>query len=154
LEVLRACGLNSALVNAGASSIAGFGAEDAEGWLIGVRHPASENQVLGTLRLRDAALSSSGSYERPLVIGGHIYNHIIDPRSGAPAAGALGTTVVTDSAMCAEVMSKMLLLLGCEAAFAHFDELNWMAEGLLLTETAEGQLAVQHSAGLTGFQLQ
>ncbi len=153
LEVLRARRLNSALVNAGASSIAGFGAEDAEGWLIGVRHPASEDQVLGTLRLRDAALSTSGGYERPLVIAGCHYNHIIDPRSGAPTAGALGATVVSETAMRAEVMSKMLLLLGCEAAFARFDERGWAAEGLRLTETAEGQLAVQRSTGLTDFQL-
>jgi len=153
LEVLRARGLSHALVNAGASSLAGFGPEDAEGWLIGVRHPASEDQVLGTLRLRDAALSSSGGYERPLVIAGRRYNHILDPRCGAPAKGALGATVVSDSAIRAEVMSKMLLLLGCEAALARFDELGWTAEGLLLTETEDGQIALQRSAGLTDFQL-
>ena len=151
VEILRRHGVAGALINAGTSSMAGFGAPGPDGWLIGVRHPLSEDHLIGRLAFRDAALSSSGNYERPLVIQGRSYSHIIDPRCGIPAEGALAATVVTDSAMRAEVMSKMLLLLGCEAAFSLFDNLGWKAEGLLMTETPEGMVGVWCSDGLTGF---
>ena len=151
VEILRRHGVAGAIINAGSSSLSGFGGPDPDGWLIGVRHPLSEDHLIGRLAFRDSALSSSGSYERPLVIQGRSYSHIVDPRCGVPAGGALAATVVTDSAMRAEVMSKMLLLLGCEAAFSSFDDLGWKAEGLLMTEGSEDRVGIWCSDGLTGF---
>lgn len=152
IDILKKQKVSSALANAGASSIAGFSSPSADGWAIGIRHPLSEDHLIGSLTLRNAALSSSGGYERPLTIDGRNYSHILDPHSGLPASHALGATVITDSAARAEVMSKMLLMLGYDSAFTRFDELGWPAEGLLITEEPGGDVGVSRSAGLREFR--
>src|SRR5262245_54387823 len=54
--------LRSVFLNAGASSMRaiGSGAND-EGWVVGLRNPCSKLRRLGVLRVRDCALSTSGS---------------------------------------------------------------------------------------------
>jgi FAD:protein FMN transferase len=152
LEILRTSHIGGAFINAGSSSLAGFREEGSGGWLIGLRHPLERDQKLvGSLTMHDTALSSSGSYERSRVVGGRNCSHIVDPRTGLPAEGTLAATVMTDSATRAEVMSKMLLMLGCEAAFERFDELGWDAEGLLMAEVADDGVGIWCSKGLTGF---
>lgn len=145
IERLRQRGVSSALVNAGGSSIAALAGADGPPRSIGVRDPRSSDRVLGTFSITTGAISSSGGYERPLRISGRNCSHVIDPRTGWPAEGALGATVLTDSATRGEVMSKMLLILGCEEAFERFDELGWEAEGLLITDDGEGRLGVWRS---------
>ena len=150
VEILRAAGLDRAFVDAGSSSMAGFAVRPPR-WRIGVRHPLREDQLAGYIDLGDEALSSSGGDQRPLTIGRRSYSHIFDPRTGLPADGGLGATVVGDSAVRAEVMSKMVLLLGCEAAFARFEELGWKAEGLLMKDVGDGRIEARCSEGFTQF---
>jgi FAD:protein FMN transferase len=152
ISLLKSSGVDRAFVNAGSSSIAAFGASHNSEWRIGVRHPFQSDRLIGTISVTNAALSSSGTYERSLGSGGCRYSHVIDPRSGLPSERLIGTTVVTDCATRAEVMSKMLLVMDCEAAFARFDELAWPAEGLAISTSPDGSLVVRRSEGLRGFQ--
>jgi FAD:protein FMN transferase len=55
-------------------------------WRVGIRHPRRRDRLAAVLELRDGAVATSGAYER-----GH---HIVDPRTGRPARGALSVTVV------------------------------------------------------------
>lgn len=55
-------------------------------WRIGVRHPWDETKVAWKLAVTDAAVATSGTYER----GGHVIN----PRTGKPAHVLRSVTVV------------------------------------------------------------
>ena len=44
--------------------------------------------------MRDAAISTSGNYERYVVIDGRQYTHIIDPATGLPVADMDAVTVI------------------------------------------------------------
>jgi thiamine biosynthesis lipoprotein len=55
-------------------------------WRVGIRHPHRRRRVAAVIEVTDAAVATSGAYERG--------RHIVDPRSGRPAAGALSVTVV------------------------------------------------------------
>ena len=89
----------SALLNAGASSMYALGAGDRnEGWSVGLRDPRNKNRRLARLRLRDCALSTSGSEEQFFEHDGQRYGHIIDPRSGWPAQRVTSVSVVARSA--------------------------------------------------------
>jgi thiamine biosynthesis lipoprotein len=55
-------------------------------WRVGIRHPRRRDRVAAVLELRDGAVATSGAYERG--------PHIVDPRTGRPAAGTLSVTVV------------------------------------------------------------
>src|SRR5215207_8487570 len=55
-------------------------------WRVGVRHPARRDALAAVLALTDAAVATSGAYERGA--------HVLDPVGGGPASGALSVTVV------------------------------------------------------------
>jgi len=71
--VLRDWGVETALVHTGQSTVYVIGSPPgAEDWPVAIRDPENEVQSLGTVRLRERALSGSGVRVR----GGHI----VDPR--------------------------------------------------------------------------
>lgn len=82
-----------ALVNGG-GDVAAWSAPGARAWRVGVRDPRSPEKLLGALELSRGFVASSGDYERYFVRGGVRYHHILDPRTGRPARGAHGVTLV------------------------------------------------------------
>ena len=55
-------------------------------WRVGIRHPHRRRRLAAVLELADAAVATSGAYERG--------EHIVDPRTGRPPAGVESVTVV------------------------------------------------------------
>jgi thiamine biosynthesis lipoprotein len=109
--------VRTALLNAGASSICAIGAGDRdEGWSVGLRHPRDKNQRLATLRLRDCALSTSGSEEQFFEHDGQRYGHIIDPRSGWPAQNVTSVSVVARSGAISDALATAFYIGGRELA--------------------------------------
>ncbi|HEX5501695.1 MAG TPA: FAD:protein FMN transferase [Thermomicrobiales bacterium] len=84
-----------------------------EPWRVGVRHPRRADAALAVLRVGDLAVCTSGDYERrsPGPGGGH---HLLDPRTGRPAAGAASVTVVAPTAMLADALATAAFVLGPE----------------------------------------
>jgi thiamine biosynthesis lipoprotein len=103
---LRARGVVRALVTAGDSSHRGWGGE---GWELALR-PGREE--LGLLRLRDAALGTSGAGEQHFEAGGRRYGHVLDPRTGRPAEGVRSASVVASEAAVADALSTAFLVGG------------------------------------------
>lgn len=98
--------VRTALLSAGSSSMRVLGnGEGGQGWTLGIRDPRKLNQRVAVLRLRNAALATSGSEEQFFEHAGQRYGHIIDPRTGWPAVGVAGVTVVTASAALADALA-------------------------------------------------
>ena len=110
--------VESALLNAGASSICALGAGERgqNGWRVGVRDPRSRNQRLAMLRLRDCALSTSGSEEQFFEHEGKRYGHIIDPRTGRPSQSVVSVSVVAHSAAVSDALATAFYVGGRELA--------------------------------------
>jgi FAD:protein FMN transferase len=83
-----------------------------DGWTIGVRNPYRPEQRIGQILLRDRALATSGSGTQFFVHEGRRYGHILDPRSGWPAAGVLSATALAPSAAVADALSTAFYVLG------------------------------------------
>ena len=117
LPRLRARGIHRALLNFGQSSTWAFGAPPgSEGWRLLIRGP--DEGFLGAIRLRDRALSVSGSLGQWVEIGGRRYGHVLDPRTGQPLTQRRQALVVAPDATRAEALSKALLILGEEEGVA------------------------------------
>ena len=86
-------------------------------YTVGIKNPADTSALLQTkLQLTgNSAVSTSGDYERFVVIGSRRYGHIIDPRSGSPAPQN-AVTVTTVSAMDADIFSTTAYLEGSKGA--------------------------------------
>ena len=64
---------------------------DGTKWKIAVQSPDDTEDYLGILSVQDKAVITSGGYERYFEQDGVTYHHIIDPKTGYPAASGLGS---------------------------------------------------------------
>ncbi|MCR9295178.1 MAG: FAD:protein FMN transferase [bacterium] len=117
---LHEAGIADFMMHGGLSSIVARGNRQHRhtdgGWQVSLKHPLRWEQTLGTIRLRDRALGTSGSGKQFFHFRGQRYSHIIDPRSGWPAQGMLSATVLYRSAAIADALATALFVMGMEAA--------------------------------------
>ncbi len=93
IEILRAKGIENALVNIGGNVMA-LGAKGNTPWRLGIQHPR-EPRPLATLPLYDGeAIGTSGDYQRFFELDGERFAHLLDPRTGQPAVGTQSLTVL------------------------------------------------------------
>ncbi len=113
--------VKTALLSAGSSSMRAVGSGDRGhgGWVVGLRHPRDKDRRMATLRLRDAALSTSGNDEQFFEHNGKRYGHIIDPRTGLPAQSVSGVTVIAPSAALSDALATAFYVGGPELAAAY-----------------------------------
>ncbi len=114
-EILRAAGVNAALITSGNSSIYALGSPPGErGWKITVRDPYHDGKPADVLRLRNYALSTSGNYEKFFVINGKTYCHIMDPHTGWPVQNMLSTVAAVPTGVETEALTKTFFVGGVE----------------------------------------
>lgn len=86
---------------------------DGRAWRVNIEDPLDPERAILGLRLGPCAVATSSVTKRTWVQAGHLRHHLIDPRTGEPAAGnGLSVTVVADSLVTAEVYAKALLIGG------------------------------------------
>jgi thiamine biosynthesis lipoprotein len=112
VKALRELGVKHAMINAGGNVYALGGKPDGSPWRVGVQDPRGDKGIIAILSLKDAAAVTSGDYQRYFEQGGVRYHHIIDPSTGKQAGGGMQTTVITDSATDADILSTLLFVLG------------------------------------------
>lgn len=113
-----------------------------ESYRIGVRHPRhprDPERLLGTVRLLDQAIATSGDYERFVTIDGQRYSHIMDPRTGYPVRGLAAVTVVAPSGLATDVLSTSIFVNG-GTRIASLRERYPQTQLLLVRVDTEGNL--------------
>lgn len=113
IEALRKRGIGNAIVNAG-GNLRLIGSKGQRPWRIGVRDPRGTGVIASLESTGDEAVITSGDYERYFEYQGVRYHHILDPRTGAPARGAIAVTVVAKDGMTADAASTALFIAGPE----------------------------------------
>lgn len=109
----RLAGYTRFVVDCGGDlAIGGLGAQ-IEPYEIEIEHPLS-GEAIRTLRIGAGGVATSGLNVRVWrTSGGGYAHHLLDPSSGLPAwTGLIGATALAPSALEAETLSKMALLLG------------------------------------------
>jgi thiamine biosynthesis lipoprotein len=111
-----ASGTAAALLHGGRSSILALGAPPGqpEGWRVGLSDPADPTRRLGTLCLRDQAMSTSAATFRHGLRHGRRFGHLLDPRTGLPATGLLAATAFAPTAAVADALATAFFVLGEE----------------------------------------
>lgn len=119
--LLAALGMANHLVQVGGDvKSAGRGAADTAGWRVGIEEPREGAREIATViaLAKGNALSTSGDYRNAFVRDGRRYGHIIDPRTGRPAASALAAvSVVQASCARSSALATGLFVLGPEEGF-------------------------------------
>jgi thiamine biosynthesis lipoprotein len=120
VQVLREHGIESAIVNAGGDLYC-LGTNAERPWQVGIRDPGDPDGVVAIVEISDAAVATSGDYERFFESDGVRYHHIINPRTGLPARHLRSATVVAPSAEEADAFATAVFVLGADRGLATAD---------------------------------
>lgn len=150
-ELLRGRGATSGVINLGGNVLTLGGKPDGSLWNVGLRAPVPSGGTLATASFASVAVHgksvvTSGVYERAFVRDGRVLHHILDPRTGMPAAtDALSATVVSDASIDGDGYTTALVIMGSRRALA-FAERTPGIEAIILT--TKGKLL--HTSGVKG----
>ncbi|GAB4229604.1 MAG: FAD:protein FMN transferase [Acidobacteriota bacterium] len=106
-----------------------------EGWKVTVAHPEDRGRPWLRLRLAGGSLAVSGGIERDLWVDGRRVGHILDPRTGRPAAYDGMVLVWALSALDADILSTACFVMGPAAGTRWAEDRGlavlyaWRAEG-------------------------
>ena len=128
MEKIRAHGIRDACVNL-SGDVMLIGKKDGVPWNVAVTHPRKKGENIAVLPVSNAAVSTSGDYERFFEKNGKRYGHIIDPRTGYPADACQSVTIVAPNLAFADALATGVFVLG-------------PAKGMALVERLEGVQAL------------
>jgi len=111
-------GVENFLVNAGGDLKVNGSKEKGIPWVIGIQHPRLPSALVAKLRLSQAAVATSGDYEKFFSHGGERYHHILTPSTGMPARECQSVTIMAPSAMDADGLATTVFVLGPQKGLA------------------------------------
>jgi thiamine biosynthesis lipoprotein len=137
-EIFREHGVESGIVSLGGNVQTVGRKPDGSPWNVAIQDPEDSGRYAGTLKTQDAAVVTSGVYQRYFESGGKLYHHIIDPSTLRPAdSGLLSATVVAENGALADALSTALFVLGRESAETYWRNSGRDFDMILITETGE-----------------
>ncbi|MCR4817492.1 MAG: FAD:protein FMN transferase [Fretibacterium sp.] len=121
VELLRARGLSSALINLG-GNVHVLGTNGGLLWNIGIRNPLNDTKdpialvlAIGDPERQGVAVVTSGGYERYRIVNGVRYSHFFDPRTGMPVQNdLLSATLITPDGSLADALATTFMIMGSE----------------------------------------
>ena len=105
VTVLRAHGIESALINHSGDLYAIGTPPEANAWDVGITDPMRSGEIITTVSIKDQALSTSGNYQNVTQAGGKTIGHILNPSNGRTATSILSGTVIAQTALEADALS-------------------------------------------------
>lgn len=127
------------LLNVGGDIFASGAPAPGTPWIISVADPAHHEDnapPLTQVKLSDRAISTSAAYERGYNFGAKHYSHILDPRTGLPAAGVASATVIAGNSANANALATTLCVLKPEEGLELVRQIN---DADCLIVTADGR---------------
>jgi len=123
IELLQVAGVERAFVTAGGDTRI-IGDRFGQPWMVGIRDPRDGDKVAVRIPLADAALSTSGDYERFFEADGVRYHHILSPATGRPASAVRSVTIIGPTATRTDGLSKTIFVLGIERGMQVLDRVG------------------------------
>lgn len=118
LGVLRALGVENAMVNGGGDVLA-EGQWHGRPWRVGLRDPRAPERLLGVVTVEGGGVvASSGDYERYFLSQGQRMHHVLNPRTGRPSTGVHGVSLVASSVAAVNGLGAALMVQGKAAGHA------------------------------------
>jgi thiamine biosynthesis lipoprotein len=100
------------MIDLGGQISVGGATPPAGGWTIGIAHPRQRGRPVVHVRMTRGSLSTSAGTERDLLVHGTRVGHILDPRTGRPAAFDGSVTVWHERGLVADIVSTALYVMG------------------------------------------
>jgi thiamine biosynthesis lipoprotein len=137
IEMLAGLGVSSALVAVSGDLAFSEAPPGQRGWRIAVHSGETLPAVPAILELTNAAVSTSGSSEQHVDIGGRRYSHIIDPASRMGLEDDITVTVIARHGLDADGLDTAVSVLGADRGLALIESRPGAA-ALIIQRTSAG----------------
>ena len=112
--MLKTEGVKSGIINASGDLTTWGKQPDGTDWMVGITNPLNKNNIFSWFPVVNAAVATSGNYEKYVTFNGVKYSHIIDPRTGYPSTGILSVTIFAPSAELCDALATSVFITGVE----------------------------------------
>ncbi|WP_262911065.1 FAD:protein FMN transferase [Gillisia lutea] len=96
---------------------------DGSDWKVALTNPFNKDKAFALLPLNEAAVVTSGDYEKYVNFNGKRYAHIINPKTGYPATGIISVTVFAPKAELADALATSVFVMGIEVGLNRINQL-------------------------------
>ncbi|HEX37558.1 MAG TPA: FAD:protein FMN transferase [Candidatus Cloacimonetes bacterium] len=111
ISFLKSNGIKYAALNAGGDLYV-MENPKTKSWKIGIQHPRKQQEVFGTIEVKNNAVVTSGDYEQFFMENSVRIHHILDPRTGLPSYSSVSVTVIAPDATTADGLCTALFVMG------------------------------------------
>lgn len=122
IEAMRNAGVTSGIVSLG-GNVQTLGMKpDGSPWTVAVTDPNNTSSYIGTVRVGETAVVTSGSYQRNFTsLNGKFYHHLLNPKTGYPTTNTLvSVTIICDDGTLADCLSTAMFILGESQALSYW----------------------------------
>jgi thiamine biosynthesis lipoprotein len=120
IALLQAAGVENAIVSAGGDTRV-IGKRWERPWQIGIRNPRQHDGIVSMIPLENAAISTSGDYERYFEEDGVRYHHILNPGTGQSSREVQSSSIIGAEATDTDALSTSVFVLGVNQGMALID---------------------------------
>jgi thiamine biosynthesis lipoprotein len=117
VDALRRQGITRGIVNVGGDLYAIGRSLEGDPWRVGIRSPDDPHGLTGTIEIADAAVATSGDYERFFEYRGRRYHHLLDPDTAAPRVSPVHSVTI-QAATCMDADAATTAVFGLDRADA------------------------------------
>src|SRR5688572_646597 len=128
------------MIDLGGQVAVGGAPPDGKPWMVALAHPTDRQRLVAEVPLSAGSLSTSGGSERDQRVGGTRVGHILDPRTGRPAAFDGSVIVWHERALHADILSTALYVMGPEEGVA-WAAVRGLAAAYLIPESGSVRMA-------------
>lgn len=153
-RLIREGGIKNYLVEIG-GELAGSGEnKHRKAWTVGITNPEKgflNSGLYKQVRLSNKAIATSGNYRNYFEENGHIYSHIISPKTGYPVENnVVSASVISDTCTFADGLATALMVMDTHQALALVNRLD-NTECLIIRQDGKKRTALR-SAGFKRYE--
>ena len=93
-------------------------------WQVAIIDPDDPQKTIAHFDLTNAAVATSGNYEKFVMIAGRKYSHTINPKTGYPIQGIKSVSVFAPVAELADALTTPIAVMGVEVGLDLVNQLN------------------------------
>lgn len=116
-------GVQAGIINASGDLTTWGEKPDGTHWQVGISNPENPSKVFSWFPVINAAVATSGNYEKYVTLNAKRYSHIIDPRTGLPVEGLKSVTVFAPKAELADALATATFIMGVDVGMATLAQL-------------------------------
>jgi thiamine biosynthesis lipoprotein len=146
IEAAQRCGAIGVMIDIG-GDVRCFGVppEGRDHWRIGLQDPnstvdgVSEDGLVLTLKVTNAAVATSGDYRQFVLIEGKRYTHIMNRKTGTSIEGLSSVTIISDNATDADALATAVSVMGPEKGIALIEKYP-NTEAIIMTSQPNSEI--------------